>query len=562
MLFRMITPRISKSGSITARIGIPKGVRAEYQRLYGQRWEAKLTLPAGTPPREAKVRISEFTTTVETQIAAIRAAQRGEGQSLTQRRALAIAGEWYVWYVARHEENPGTVEHWRVMWDVLIDRLEEHAPDWVIEDGWRDLEWTREPEVRAGVRPLIADEAKTAQFLASKGVVLNTEAQAAFLDCVLDEFIAAILLLERRANKDYSVDTRLAEFPKFDGRKIARSGSEVSPWQLFEAWEKARQPAASGVNRWRCVFIDLEQRFESGADISEDDARTWSRQLVTTKRKARTVNDVWLTAARTVFAWAEKERLIGSNPFKGLRVTEPRRIKHRETDAFMSDEWTTILKAASAVGKPKTTFQAAQRWVPWLCAYSGARPGEITQLRGVDIQERDHIPVMLLTPDAGTIKTGKPRTVPLHSHLIEQSFLAFVRSRGKGPLFYDPTQQQGSSDPTNPKRPRSVSVRQRLGDWVRKLGVADQELKPNHARDLSPDRAAVEPLATFLKMGWRGLLWTFESNKGPIEPGRHSDVRQCPLLGVKRTSRFQGVMSAFDPKRTLQGGSWMSALRQ
>ena len=48
---------------------------------------------------------------------------------------------------------------------------------------------------KADVRPLIADECKTAQFLASKGVVLNTEAQAAFLDCGLDELIAAILLL-------------------------------------------------------------------------------------------------------------------------------------------------------------------------------------------------------------------------------------------------------------------------------------------------------------------------------------------------------------------------------
>ena len=119
--------------------------------------------------------------------------------------------------------------------------------------------------------------------------------------------------------------------------------------------------------------------------------------------------------------------------------------------------------------------------MPWLCAYSGARPGEITQLRGMDIQERDHVKVMVLTPDAGTIKTSKARTVPIHHHLIEQGFLEFVRSRRKGPLFYDPAQQQGSSDPTNPKRPRSVSVRQRLGDWVRKLGVADRELKPNHA---------------------------------------------------------------------------------
>ena len=382
MLFRMITPRVSKSRSIAVRKGIPKDVRAEYQRLYGQFWEAKLTLPAGTKPQEAKVRVGEFTATVEAQIAAIRAAQRGEGQSLTQRQAFALAGEWYVWFVAQHEENPGTVEHWRAMWDVLISRLEDHAPDWVIEEGWRDLEWTREPEVRDGVRPLIADEAKTAQFLASKAVVLNSEAQTLFLDYVLDEFMGAILRLERLANRDYSADTRLAEFPKFDGKKIARSAREVSPWQLFEAWVMARQPAASGINRWRCVFIDLEQRFGNATDITEDEAREWSRQLVTTKRKARTVNDVWLTAARTVFGWAKKERLIASDPFKGLRVTEPRRVKHRETNAFMPEEWRTILNAASAVGSPKTTFQGAQRWVPWLSA-TAESPGAIVASRNL-----------------------------------------------------------------------------------------------------------------------------------------------------------------------------------
>jgi hypothetical protein len=361
MLFRMITPRISKSGSIVHRKGIPEPVRADYQRLYGQRWEAKLTLRAGMKRQEAKVRISEWTAEIESRIAAIRAAQRGEGQSLTLRQALALAGEWYVWYVTRHEDNPGTVEHWRSMWDALIFHLEEHAPDWVNEEGWRDLKWTREPDVRAGVRPLIADECKTAQFLASKIVVLNSEAQAAFLDCVLDEFIAAILLLERRANKDYSPDTRPSEFPKFDGRKIARPTGKTSPWQLFEAWVTARQPAASGVNRWRCVFLDLEQRFENANDITEDEARDWSRQLVTTKRKARTVNDVWLTAARTVFAWAREERLIATYPFEGMRVTEPRRIKQRETDAFMPEEWRTILRAASAVGTLKTNFQGALR---------------------------------------------------------------------------------------------------------------------------------------------------------------------------------------------------------
>jgi integrase len=88
---------------------------------------------------------------------------------------------------------------------------------------------------------------------------------------------------------------------------------------------------------------------------------------------------------------------------------------------------------------------------------------------------------MKLTPEAGTIKTGKPRTVPIHEHLIEQGFPEFVRSRGKGPLFYDPGRADEPCDPLNPKRPRAVTVRQRLAAWVRKLGVADRELSPNHA---------------------------------------------------------------------------------
>ena len=121
MSFRMVTAAFLKSGSTKVRKGIPKDVRAEYQRLYGVSREAKLTVPAGTRPHEAKVRISEWTAEVETRIATIRAAQRGEGQSLSQRQAFALAGEWYVWYVGRHEESPGTPEQWNDLWVALIE---------------------------------------------------------------------------------------------------------------------------------------------------------------------------------------------------------------------------------------------------------------------------------------------------------------------------------------------------------------------------------------------------------------------------------------------------------
>src|SRR5262249_4415877 len=165
----------------------------------------------------------------------IRAAQKGEGQSLTQRQAFALAGEWYAWYVGRHEENPGTPKKWNDLWVALIDRLEDHAPDHVIEHGWRDLAWAREPEMLEGIRSQIADEAKTAQFLASKGVVLNRAAHRLFLDCVLPEFIAAILRLERLAGGDYEQDERLSQYPKFIAHSVKQS-TAMTPWALFDAW--------------------------------------------------------------------------------------------------------------------------------------------------------------------------------------------------------------------------------------------------------------------------------------------------------------------------------------
>jgi hypothetical protein len=41
----------------------------------------------------------------------------------------------------------------------------------------------------------------------------------------------------------------------------------------------------------------------------------------------------------------------------------------------------------------------------------------------------------------------------------------------------------------------------------------------------------------------------------PALSGHCDHAQQCPLLGVKQTSRFQSVMSAFDPKQTLARAS-------
>jgi hypothetical protein len=66
----MATLTRSKSGAYSARKVIPKDVQDEYERLYGPRWEAKLSLPADTRPQDAKARFAEWLSEVETRIRA------------------------------------------------------------------------------------------------------------------------------------------------------------------------------------------------------------------------------------------------------------------------------------------------------------------------------------------------------------------------------------------------------------------------------------------------------------------------------------------------------------
>jgi integrase len=99
-----------------------------------------------------------------------------------------------------------------------------------------------------------------------------------------------------------------------------------------------------------------------------------------------------------------------------------------------------------------------------------------TGLTPVAGQATDGVWVMRITPEAGTVKTGIARILPLHPHLIEQGFPAFVRSRGKGRLFFSPTRRRGGSAENS----TCVRMGQKLAEWMRGLGVDDPNIGPNH----------------------------------------------------------------------------------
>jgi integrase len=205
------------------------------------------------------------------------------------------------------------------------------------------------------------------------------------------------------------------------------------------------------------------------------------KSLVTPERGAGTVHNTWITASKAVFGWAAEHGHIPRNSFEKAKVTIPKRTRLRETQAFYPEEQRTILKAALKIEDTNKPDHAARRWVPWLCAYTGARVGEITQLRGSDVIKRDGTHALRITPEAGTVKSGTTRLVPLHEHLLEQGFISFAESHGDRPLFYKPASKEKADATGKPSKPRYQQAHQRIASWVRGLGVADPALQPNHA---------------------------------------------------------------------------------
>lgn len=479
-----LTP--TADGGFTARKRIPADVREEYGRLFGKgkpQWEAWFN-SGPTPVGLARAKHREWLSDIEARIANIRAERNGEGRTLSPMQARALAGEWYLWWTTRHLAKPTDLKYWMDFYEQLCGCAYDGAVSVTggLDEppGWDAATvWEQDYEAREDARAMAADWAETSQFLHAKHLTLDPAARDLFLDYVCRDLFVALNLLIRRANGDYSEDTHPKEFPKLE----RATDPSLTPWALFERWVAEVKPAISTVDRWRGVFLKLKEDFptHSAATLTTEEIREWLRGLITPKRTAVTVRDTWKVAGRTVFAWGVEQQLVSRNPFADVRITVPRKNIVRETKSFTPEEITTILKAASAVSQPQTKSAAARRWTPWLCAYTGARVGEITQLRGIDVVTQDGIAAIKITPDAGTQKTRKPRTVPLHEHLIAQGFLTFAKSIGRGPLFYNPPKgKPDAPDATNPRKPRYVKAREHLAAWVRALGISDPDVKPNH----------------------------------------------------------------------------------
>lgn len=424
-----------------------KRVPAALVPLVGKR-EEKRSL--GTKdPHEAKRLHARASAEVERKWANLRAG----AVRLDHRQVHVLAGEVYRDLVDRHEREPGAAWGWSLLNDRLRSLRSRRGDWWADHDLdiliWEEINW----------------------ILTGRGIAPDEDTWERLKRAVGDALLQAQQHLHRLANGDFRPDPDANRFPT----------EEVAPLTWDEAWAlylQHNKPSAATQKRWQPATRSFVEAV--GTDMSKVtplQVVNWRNALIARGLDAGTVRDVYVASVRTVLECAKSNLKLKVNPAAGIKTKVPKKEKLREKE-FTPDEAHTILAATFARFSHLVTLEhaAARRWVPWLCAYTGARVNEMTQLRGDDIREEQGILCIRITPEAGTVKNKTMRYVPVHDHLLEQGFLEFVRKRGEGPLFYDAKAGRGGKE----KGSLASRAGRHLSDWVRELGISDPNVAPNH----------------------------------------------------------------------------------
>ncbi|WP_156378686.1 DUF6538 domain-containing protein [Rhizobium sp. Root1240] len=400
--------------------------------------------------------------------------------SLTQKQAVAMSGEIYRAMVAENEDNPGDpiTREGALLEDHLQLRPDKVKVAQITKDAnlfQRTLE---------NLKTRRNDKAINA-YLERHGYRVDPQSMELLRKAVGTAVLQAKEHLLKLSNGDFRSDPDADRFPPLElvVKQVPKSTEiettdKFSLVQVFEGYVKERQPSPKTYKKWKGIIEKAAHEVPDIRDLTSDWIIDWKDRLLRSGLSATSVRDGYLACLKSTCNWAKGNNRISTNPVNGVTVAVPRKRTTREK-SFTAREVKTILTAS--LGSPPERcgpeMKAAYRWIPWLCAYTGARVGEIAQLRKQDVQSHNGHPLIWITPEAGTTKDGNPRFVAIHPHLVEQGFLDFVGSRRAGPLFYDPSRHRGGTE----GNPQYNKVGERLATWVRKLGVDDTRIRPNHA---------------------------------------------------------------------------------
>lgn len=190
--------------------------------------------------------------------------------------------------------------------------------------------------------------------------------------------------------------------------------------------------------RVRDVLSSLPPNYRKRADtrtLSIQQAADWARRNGIAPVQPATLN-AYLTKLFAVFQYAVVEGWIAANPAARLTVPDPVQ-PHEKRDPFTRAQLQTIFASDPWLPRDDRPGERPARfWVPLLALFTGARAGELCQLRVSDLEE--HTSGLILNV-RGQLKNDQSfRRIAVHPELIRIGFHEFwcsVRVAGHERLF-------------------------------------------------------------------------------------------------------------------------------
>lgn len=243
----------------------------------------------------------------------------------------------------------------------------------------------------------------------------------------LYERYAAQRLAEGRQRPDTVNQGRkvIALFTEFVG--LNRSLSSIQP---------------ADVREWRNAIASLPPAFRKRKENEGLLIRDASKRAAAQGLKGITSNTVnkYLSTVSPLFDWARQEGYVDRNPCDGLfydlqkakksgKGRRPPFDQQQINNIMLSPLFTGFMKDGKEWKPGDCRADDWRFWIPLVCLFTGARIGEIAQLRIDDVREEDGIHYLWIKDDevtGQTTKSGHCRPAVIHSKLQSIGFLAFV----------------------------------------------------------------------------------------------------------------------------------------
>lgn len=285
----------------------------------------------------------------------------------------------------------------------------------------------------AAVLPLARAEA------AKLGVVFDAKtpgARDALLSCLQAYRIAHREVTQRDAGEVVETPAMPATQPQAARATPSPSEAHKTLREVFDRWKQSGTVPRSTDS---IAAMDRALRQFEGEhlqvalrDISRDMGDKYRAWLLAKCNTPKTARDR-LTGVKTLLKYAAGTlEWTERHTWAGLDIKAKTTNRRRPlTDDELKKLFTTELHTRYAL--PAMTFggKDAAYWIPLLGAYTGARLGELCQLRTVDVQILECMPVMVLTDDGEeqSIKSeAGRRTVPIHSELLRLGFMEYAHA--------------------------------------------------------------------------------------------------------------------------------------